>query len=162
MDSESERPRIKQQPSMTLYLATVSALLGALGMGLVLGWTAPALITMVDDDSEPKLDNEADKDAITWIGSSMTLGALVGALFSGTISQYFGRKKALIFYGIPFTIGWLLLVFAKSITLLIVGRVVCGISCGLLSGTAPSYVVEISTIAIRGLIGACFQVKDFF
>ncbi|KAH9415336.1 Solute carrier 2 (Facilitated glucose transporter) member 8, partial [Dermatophagoides pteronyssinus] len=157
MDSESERPRIKQQPSMTLYLATVSALLGALGMGLVLGWTAPALITMVDDDSQPKLDNVADKDAITWIGSSMTLGALVGALFSGTISQYFGRKKALIFYGIPFTIGWLLLVFAKSITLLIVGRVVCGISCGLLSGTAPSYVVEISTIAIRGLIGACFQ-----
>ncbi|OTF73799.1 Facilitated trehalose transporter Tret1-like protein [Euroglyphus maynei] len=126
-------------------------------MGLVLGWTAPALITMVEDGSEPKLDNKADKDAITWIGSSMTLGALGGALISGTISQFFGRKKALIIYGIPFTIGWIILVAAKNVTLLIIGRVVCGISCGLLSGTAPSYVVEISTIDIRGLIGACFQ-----
>nr|XP_046909423.1 facilitated trehalose transporter Tret1-like isoform X3 [Dermatophagoides farinae]XP_046909424.1 facilitated trehalose transporter Tret1-like isoform X3 [Dermatophagoides farinae]XP_046909425.1 facilitated trehalose transporter Tret1-like isoform X3 [Dermatophagoides farinae] len=157
MDSESNRPRIKQQPSLTLYLAAVSALLGALGMGLVLGWTAPALITMAEDGSEPKLDDKTDKDAITWIGSSMTLGALCGALFSGTISQFFGRKKALIIYGIPFTIGWVLLVLAKNVTLLIVGRVVCGISCGLLSGTAPSYVVEISTIDIRGMIGACFQ-----
>ena len=130
-------------------------------MGLVLGWTAPALITMAEDGSEPKLDDKTDKDAITWIGSSMTLGALCGALFSGTISQFFGRKKALIIYGIPFTIGWVLLVLAKNVTLLIVGRVVCGISCGLLSGTAPSYVVEISTIDIRGMIGACFQVIFF-
>ena len=121
-----------------------------------------ALITMAEDGSEPKLDDKTDKDAITWIGSSMTLGALCGALFSGTISQFFGRKKALIIYGIPFTIGWVLLVLAKNVTLLIVGRVVCGISCGLLSGTAPSYVVEISTIDIRGMIGACFQVIFLF
>lgn len=81
------------------------------------------------------------------------------AFISGSISQYFGRKKALILYGIPFTIGWIMLSVAKSISLLITGRVICGISAGLLSGTAPSYVVEISVIDIRGLLGACFQVR---
>ncbi|KPM05562.1 Facilitated trehalose transporter Tret1-like protein, partial [Sarcoptes scabiei] len=158
MDSEKNRPSMKQQPSRTLYLAAASGLLGAIGMGLVLGWTAPAFDSMAQPDSEPLLkDSDADKDAKTWIGSSMTLGALAGAIFSGSISQYFGRKKALILYGIPFTIGWIMLSVAKSISLLITGRVICGISAGLLSGTAPSYVVEISVIDIRGLLGACFQ-----
>ena len=74
------------------------------------------------------------------------------------MAQFLGRKKALILYGIPFTIGWLTLAFANSVTLLIVGRVVCGFSAGLFSGTAPSYVVEVSVISIRGFLGACFQV----
>lgn len=74
------------------------------------------------------------------------------------MAQFFGRKKALIAYGIPFTVGWLMLAFAKSVTILILGRIVVGFSAGLLSGTAPTYVVEISVISIRGFLGACFQV----
>lgn len=160
MDSTSQQPRLKQKPSITLYLAAASGLLGAIGMGLVLGWTAPAFESMAKADSEPRLTNSSeDKDAKTWIGSSMTLGALVGAMFSGTMAQYFGRKKALIIYGIPFTIGWILLSVAKSVPILIVGRVICGLSAGILSGTAPSYVVEIAVIEIRGLLGACFQLS---
>jgi len=74
------------------------------------------------------------------------------------MAQFLGRKKALIIYGIPFTIGWLVLAFARSVSILILGRVIVGFSAGLFSGTAPSYVVEISIISIRGLLGACFQV----
>ena len=74
------------------------------------------------------------------------------------MAQYFGRKKSLIFYGLPFTIGWLILACANSVALLIIGRVIAGLSAGLLSGTAPTYVVEISIISIRGLLGASFQV----
>ena len=144
----------------------------------MLGWTAPAFDSMAQNGSTPQLGDSADdKSAKTWIGSSMTLGALVGALISGKpvylltnwfsrafylssgpMAQFFGRKRALILYGIPFTLGWLLIAFAKSVTLVIVGRVVAGLSAGLLSGTAPSYVVEISIVSIRGLLGACFQV----
>ena len=78
------------------------------------------------------------------------------------MAQYLGRKKALIAYGLPFTIGWLLVAFAKSVTLIIVGRVVVGLSAGLLSGTAPSFVVEIAIISNRGLLGACFQASCLF
>lgn len=60
-------------------------------------------------------------------------------------------------YGIPFTAGWMCLAFANSVALLIVGRVIVGFSAGLLSGTAPSYVVEIAPVSIRGFLGACFQ-----
>lgn len=147
-----------QKPSATLYLAAASALLGAIGMGAVLGWTSPAFDTMSKNGSVPRLtDNADDKAAKSWIGSSMTLGALVGALISGPMAQFFGRKKALIAYGIPFTIGWLLMAFARSVTIIIIGRIIAGFSAGLLSGTAPTYVVEISIISIRGFLGACFQ-----
>lgn len=158
MDKEAGGSKLVQKASCTLYLAAASALMGAIGMGAVLGWTSPAFDSMRDNASVPRLqDSEDDKSARTWIGSSMTLGALVGALISGPMAQFLGRKKALIIYGIPFTIGWLVLAFAQSVSILILGRVIVGFSAGLFSGTAPSYVVEISIISIRGLLGACFQ-----
>lgn len=129
-------------------------------MGFVLGWTAPAFYSMSANESVPQLTNTAeDIQAKSWIGSSMTVGALVGALISGPAAQFLGRKNALIFYGIPFTIGWFCLKMADSVALLIVGRVITGFSAGLFSGTAPSYIVEISVVETRGLLGACFQVN---
>lgn len=57
-------------------------------MGAVLGWTSPAFDTMSKNDSVPRLtDSVDDKSAKSWIGSSMTLGALVGALISGMCLQ---------------------------------------------------------------------------
>lgn len=53
-------------------------------MGAVLGWTSPAFDTMSKEGSVPRLtDSDTDKSSKTWIGASMTLGALVGALISG-------------------------------------------------------------------------------
>ncbi|CAG2183075.1 unnamed protein product, partial [Oppiella nova] len=41
----------------------------------------------------------------------------------------------------------------------IIGRTLTGLGAGLVSGTAPTYVVEISTDNIRGLLGAGFQLS---
>jgi len=53
-----------------------------------------------------------------------------------------------------------MLSLSETSDLLIWGRVVVGFSTGLLSGTLPSYVVEIAIISNRGLLGACFQVDQ--
>lgn len=42
--------------------------------------------------------------------------------------------------------------------MIIVGRVVVGMSAGLLSGTAPTYIKEIATVATQGILGTGFQV----
>jgi len=78
--------------------------------------------------------------------------------FKGPIAQLFGRKIALIVYGIPMVFGWFLLFIARSGTLVMIGRIITGLCAGLISGTAPSYVVEISTDNVRGLLGTSFQV----
>lgn len=56
-------------------------------------------------------------------------------------------------------IGWFLIFISKSVTTIMIGRIITGACAGLVSGTAPSYVVEISTDNVRGLLGTSFQVN---
>jgi MFS family permease len=70
-----------------------------------------------------------------------------------------GRKKAIILYGLPLTAGWILICTSRCFAQLIIGRVLTGFSAGLMSGTAPTYVSEISTTSIRGMLGSMAQVN---
>lgn len=143
-----------QKPSLLMYLAVLSALLGAIGFGLGIGWSAPtfAQFDMVDSDYRPK-----NKEILSWISSSLTLSALFGALFSGWIIQRYGTRFALISYGVPFTLGWALIVSSFNDIQLLVGRILLGFVIGAVSGTVPPYIIDISTISIRGTLGALFQ-----
>lgn len=58
---------------------------------------------------------------------------------------------------IPFTAGWLLIIFAYNIAMLYAGRVFLGIAGGAFFVTAPVYIGEIVEKDIRGLLGSCFQ-----
>lgn len=149
------------QGSTTVYLASFAALLGALSMGLALGYTAPAFIDMeLDKSSNSILDQDpAKRDSQkSLIGSMLAIGALVGGLMGEPCNKYLGRRMSLVLYGIPFILGWLLIAFAQGFIFLILGRLLTGLCCGLVSGTAPTYVVEIAPSQIRGLLGTCFQV----
>ena len=75
------------------------------------------------------------------------------------IAQKFGFKNSLIIYGIPSTFGWILIFFAKSVTMILVGRLITGFCSGLICGIAPGYVNDISTVNVRGLLGSLFEVR---
>lgn len=149
------------QPSTTVYLASFAALLGALSMGLALGYTAPAFLDMQKDNTttilNPTDENEREREK-SLIGSMLAIGALIGGFLGEPSNKIFGRRLSLILFGAPFALGWLLISLADGITLLILGRLLTGLCCGLVSGTAPTYVVEIAPPQIRGLLGTCFQV----
>ena len=57
-------------------------------------------------------------------------GAAVGSLFSGTLSDYYGRKLVIIIADVMFTLGSLLMCYAPSIKMLIAGRVIVGLGVG--------------------------------
>lgn len=73
--------------SWSMYLYSFFALISAISMGMVIGWSSIALNSMqMNSSSVPKLrpqENPIDSSYMTWIGSSITLGALVGCLFGG-------------------------------------------------------------------------------
>lgn len=54
-------------------------------------------------------------------------------------------------------VGWLLMIFAKNVTMLYFGRFILGMCGGAFCVTAPMYCTEISTTALRGTIGSFFQ-----
>ena len=58
------------------------------------------------------------------------IGAAIGSLFSGTISDKIGRKPVILIADALFTIGAFMMAFAPSIAFLMLGRVVVGLGIG--------------------------------
>jgi MFS family permease len=89
--------------------------------------------------------------------ASFCVGGLFGGLFGGAIQTKFGRKKTIIFNNIGWIIGAILIGASVSPAMFIIGRIFCGLSCGLGSLATPTYVGEVSTIKARGTMGTCNQ-----
>ncbi|MCB1111507.1 MAG: sugar porter family MFS transporter [Chlamydiales bacterium] len=87
-----------------------------------------------------------------YVVSSVLFGALLGALGSGRIADYYGRKKLLLIDSLIFIVGTIAASLAPSVTILILGRVVIGIAIGIASYTAPLYISEIAPSQHRGAL----------
>jgi SP family facilitated glucose transporter-like MFS transporter 8 len=93
----------------------------------------------------------------SWVGSALNLGAMAMCIPIGYFINMIGRKGAMLALVIPFTIGWVLLVSAQNLAMLIIGRVFIGISCGGFCVAAPIFIGEIAQKDIRGILGSFFQ-----
>ncbi|MCH9614117.1 MAG: Arabinose-proton symporter [Chlamydiia bacterium] len=83
---------------------------------------------------------------------SVLIGALIGALFSGRIADYFGRKRLLIMVAVIFVLGSVETALATNFQLLFWGRIVIGVAIGIASYTAPLYISEIAPAKHRGAL----------
>lgn len=87
-----------------------------------------------------------------WIVSVTVLGAAIGALGSGKITDILGRKKVLIITAFIFAIGSVGLALAHTVALLIIWRLIIGIAIGVASYTVPLYISELSPTHVRGAL----------
>src|ERR1700722_825580 len=87
---------------------------------------------------------------IEWVTTSVLIGALLGAIFSGKLSDSIGRKRMIIINAVIFSVGAAGSAAARSVALLIVMRVVIGVAIGITSYVAPMYIAEISPARRRG------------
>jgi MFS family permease len=85
------------------------------------------------------------------------LGGLFGGLIGGAIQTKMGRKKTIILNNIGFISGGILIGCSVHTAMFIIGRILCGISCGLGSLVIPTYLGEVSTVKARGLLGSFNQ-----
>lgn len=87
----------------------------------------------------------------------MNLGAASVCIPIGILINILGRKMTMLLLVIPFTIGWILLIWAQNLAMMILGRVLLGIAGGAFCVTAPMYTGEIAQKEIRGSLGSYFQ-----
>ncbi|XP_011881165.1 PREDICTED: facilitated trehalose transporter Tret1 isoform X2 [Vollenhovia emeryi] len=147
--------QIGQAKKLPQYLAGIAATLGALAAGMVLGWTSPAGengVKLAATYGIPISPTE-----FSWIGSLTTLGAGAICIPIGMLADLIGRKTAMLIMVVPFTLGWLLIIFAESVLMFYFGRFITGVSSGAFCVAAPLYTSEISEKEIRGTLGSYFQ-----
>ncbi|KAG2305462.1 hypothetical protein Bca52824_034113 [Brassica carinata] len=92
-------------------------------------------------------------------GSILTLGGLIGAIFSGKVADVLGRKRMMLFCEAFCVTGWLAMALAKDALWLDCGRLLLGIGIGLFSYVIPVYVAEIAPKHVRGSFVFANQAK---
>lgn len=86
------------------------------------------------------------------IVSATTVGAIIGALVAGRLSDRLGRKKVMIGAGIFFTLGSMEQAASQVVRELVLGRVLVGLGVGMASMIVPTYLAECAPTSIRGRI----------
>ena len=86
--------------------------------------------------------------------SGVMVGAILGALISGPLSDKYGRKKIIITLSVLFTIGTIGTSWPPNVQVMIYFRVILGIAVGGASGMVPIYLAELAPAKNRGAITA--------
>ncbi|MGC8552429.1 MAG: sugar porter family MFS transporter [Phycisphaerae bacterium] len=89
--------------------------------------------------------------------ASLELGCVPGAMFAGSLADRFGRKRLLILCAVLFAISGVLSAIPRSLTELVLARVIGGLAIGASSMIAPVYIAEIAPERHRGRLGSLFQ-----
>lgn len=131
------------QPRSFVYLIAAIGALGGLLFGFDTGVISGALIFINKSYHPSTLLQET-------IVSSVVLGALFGAIFSGRLADKYGRRHMLIVAALAFTFGTLTSTLAPNMDILILGRLVIGFAIGISSYTTPLYISEMAPASHRG------------
>ncbi|EFW19558.1 hypothetical protein D8B26_007771 [Coccidioides posadasii str. Silveira] len=91
------------------------------------------------------------------ITASMAGGSWLGALVSGFLSDWMGRKRAIMAGAVIWVVGSIIVCASQNIAMLIVGRIINGFSVGICSAQVPVYISELAPPSKRGRLVGCQQ-----
>ncbi|WP_432543272.1 sugar porter family MFS transporter [Kineococcus sp. SYSU DK002] len=138
-----------RQPRLVLAVAATSAL-GGLLFGYDTGIIASALLFLSRDFGLSPREQEI-------VVSAILVGAMVGALGGGALSNRFGRRRIVMAVAVVFGLGAVAAALAPGTGSLIAARFVLGLAVGGASAMVPVYIAEMSPPAIRGRLMVLFQ-----
>src|SRR5215208_7174013 len=84
------------------------------------------------------------------IVSFLLVGAVIGALSGGPLSDRVGRRPTALLAAIIFGLGALTVALSPSVSVIIIGRFLLGLGVGLASMIVPLYIAEIAPADRRG------------
>lgn len=150
-DSNAMAPAAERaQPSAQrlIFITVLVATMGALAFGYDTGIIAGALPFMTLPADQGGLGLNAFTEGL--ITSSLIVGAAIGSLASGYISDRFGRRTTLRCLAVLFVFGALGTAIAPSVSVMTVMRFVLGLAVGGGSATVPVFIAEIAGPKRRG------------
>ncbi len=131
------------------YLLFISGL-GGLLYGIDVGIIAAALLYL------SKTINLTVEET-SFIVAAVLGGSMFGSLVAGVLADFFGRKKLMIASGLMFVVSVCVIVLAQGFVVLFAGRLLQGISGGVIAVVVPLYLAECLGAHTRGRGTAIFQ-----
>ncbi|KAL4716031.1 hypothetical protein ACJJTC_002796 [Scirpophaga incertulas] len=124
--------------------------------GTCYGWPSPTLPYLQSPDSS--IPTSADEGS--WIVSIMILCSAITPVPAAYCADKLGRKTTLLLGAIPFILGWILVIVAKSVAVLYVARMFSGLGYGIVYTVAPMYTGEIATNEVRGALSTLITLMN--
>ncbi len=90
-------------------------------------------------------------------GASAILGCIPGAMFAGSLSDRFGRRKMLFLCAALYAVSGLLSAVPRTFDQFLWARIISGLGIGASSMICPVYIAEIAPERSRGRLGTLFQ-----
>jgi MFS family permease len=139
----------KSLRNYNLFLLLVAGL-GGLLYGIDVGIIGGAL---------PYLEATSGLDAsqLSVIVAAVLLGSVFSTLFAGLLADWMGRKRLMILSGLAFIVSIPVIALSHGYAPLFFGRLLQGISGGLIGVVVPLYLAECLTASNRGKGTAVFQ-----
>ncbi|XP_053663210.1 facilitated trehalose transporter Tret1-like [Anopheles marshallii] len=151
------------QPQLSLlsignqFLGTFVANLIALAHGFTLGWVSPSLEYLRSNDTH-LAGGPMTVEEISWLGSSLCIGGMIGVPLYGSLADRIGKRRALQCIAVPHVAFWMFVIFGTDVVQLCVGRVLAGVAGGGIIRIVPLFVADIADPRIRGMLGSLLPV----
>jgi len=97
--------------------------------------------------------------SLGWAFSSLLFGCVIGSTIAGRMTDFFGRRRILLWVSVLFAATSLATAVAPSFTLFIVARFLGGLAVGGASILSPMYVAEVSPPSMRGRLVTLYQLS---
>ncbi|KAK3193940.1 hypothetical protein Dsin_025250 [Dipteronia sinensis] len=142
-DDEFQKKSSNKGSIAIVLLSTFVAVLGSYAFGSCVGYSAPI-------QSAIREDLGLSLAEFSFFGSLLNIGAMIGAITSGHIADFMGRKGAMRMSAGFSIIGWSAIYFTEGALLLNAGRFLTGCGIGVFSYVVPIYIAEIAPKDLRG------------
>lgn len=91
--------------------------------------------------------------------SSLLFGCAVGAAFAGRLSDRYGRRYVLLWIAMLFALTSVATAIAWDFPSFLAARFIGGLAVGAVSLVSPMYISEVAPAAVRGRLGALYQMS---
>ena len=137
-------------PKTQTFLVVCIAALGGILYGYDLGIIGIALLYL--DKCFTMSESQ-----VGLLAASVMIGSLASSVVGGCLSDWLGRKKAMMAAALIFGLSTIMIVASSSFTPLLLGRILQGLSAGMIGVVVPIFMTECAPAKIRGLSSTMFQ-----